>query len=319
MSVDERAARHRPTKAKQRKGRIRNTLLARRLTQLGFAVVIIVAAVRHQLEPTAGTSASVDALCPFGAMETLVTWLTTGTLISRIHPSNLVLGGALLAATLLAGNAFCGWICPLGSIQDLVWRLGRWLHLPELRVPARLDTQLRWGRFAMLAVVIWFSVSTAKLWFADYDPYLAIFGLDWLFNPGGLAVVGIVIAAVVLIGSSLVNRLWCRYLCPLGGVLSVVSRFSFLRIRRNQDACTDCTLCDRPCPVGLQVSTSSPVVSADCIGCLDCVATCPVKGALNLSAPAWTGTGKVDLVSAGSRGSARSRRETADAKREGRA
>lgn len=319
MSVDERAARRRPTKAQQRKGRIRNTLAARRLTQLGFAVAIVVAAVRHQLEPTGGTTASVDALCPFGAMETLVTWLTTGTLISRIHPSNLVLGGALLVATLLAGNAFCGWICPLGSIQDLVWRLGRWLHLPELAVPARLDKQLRWGRFVVLAVVIWFSVSTAKLWFADYDPYLAIFGLDWLFNPGGMAVIGIVIAALVLVGSTVVNRLWCRYLCPLGGVLSVLSRFSFLRIRRNQDACTDCTLCDRPCPVGLQVSTASPAVSADCIGCLDCVATCPVKGALSLSTPARTGAGRVDLVSVGARGSARGGSEGADVKREGRA
>ena len=319
MSVDERAARRRPTKAQQRKGRIRNTLLARRLTQLGFAAVILVAAVRHQLEPTAGATASVDALCPFGAMETLITWLTAGTLISKIHPSNLVLGGALLVATLLAGNAFCGWICPLGSIQDLVWRLGRRLHLPELRVPARLDKHLRWGRFLVLAVVIWFSVSTAKLWFADYDPYLAIFGLDWLFNPGGMAVVGVAVAGVMLIGSSLVNRLWCRYLCPLGGVLSVVSRFSFLRVRRNQDACTDCTLCDRPCPVGLQVSASAPAVSADCIGCLDCVATCPVKGALSVSGPAWMGAGQVDLVSGGTKEPVRRHSETAAAKREGRA
>lgn len=319
MSVDERAARRRPTKAQQRKGRIRNTLLARRLTQLGFAAVILVAAVRHQLEPTAGATASVDALCPFGAMETLITWLTAGTMISKIHPSNLVLGGALLVATLLAGNAFCGWICPLGSIQDLVWRLGRRLHLPELRVPARLDKHLRWGRFLVLAVVIWFSVSTAKLWFADYDPYLAIFGLDWLFNPGGMAVVGVAVAGVMLIGSSLVNRLWCRYLCPLGGVLSVVSRFSLLRVRRNQDACTDCTLCDRPCPVGLQVSAAAPAVSADCIGCLDCVATCPVKGALSVSGPAWMGAGQVDLVSGGTRKPLRRHSETAAAKREGRA
>lgn len=319
MSIDERAVRRRPTKAQQRKGRIRNTLLARRLTQLGFAVVIIVAAVRHQLEPTVGTSASVDALCPFGAMETLITWLTTGTLISRIHPSNLVLGGALLIATLLAGNAFCGWICPLGSIQDLLWRLGRWLHLPELKVPARLDKQLRWGRYVVLALVIWFSVSTAKLWFADYDPYLAIFGLDWLFNPGGMAVAGIVTAAVVLVGSSLVNRLWCRYLCPLGGLLSVLSRFSFLRVRRNENACTDCTLCDRPCPVGLQVSTAAPAVSADCIGCLDCVATCPVKGALSVAGPAWSGTGRVDLVSADTGAAGRRRSEPAEMKREARA
>jgi NAD-dependent dihydropyrimidine dehydrogenase PreA subunit len=62
----------------------------------------------------------------------------------------------------------------------------------------------------------------------------------------------------------------------------VVGRFSLLRIRRAPSACTDCSLCDKPCPVGIEPSKAQPFVSTDCIGCMDCVATCPVRGALSV-------------------------------------
>jgi NapH/MauN family ferredoxin-type protein len=255
---------------------------ARHVTQLVVGGIIVVAAIRHQLE-TAGGAASVDALCPFGAIETLLTWVTTGTLIAKTHPSNLVLGLGLLVGTLLVGNAFCGWICPFGAIQDGLSWLRRTLHLPTVQVPRRLDSALRWGRFLVLALVIFMSYTTARLWFAGYDPYLTLFGLHWLFGAEAsdywvaLLILGLVVAA-----SLIVDRFWCRYLCPLGAVLSVVGRFSLLRIRRSPSACTDCTLCDKPCPVGIEPSKAKPFVSPDCIGCMDCVATCPVRGALTV-------------------------------------
>ncbi|HRA06177.1 MAG TPA: 4Fe-4S binding protein [Propionicimonas sp.] len=255
---------------------------ARHATQLVVGGIIVAAAIRHQLE-TAGAAASVDALCPFGAMETLLTWATTGTLIAKTHPSNLVLGVGLLVGTLLVGNAFCGWICPFGAIQDALSWLRRKLHLPTVVVPRRLDSALRWGRFLVLALVIFMSYTTARLWFAGYDPYLTLFGLHWLFGAEAsdywvaLLILGLVVAA-----SLVVDRFWCRYLCPLGAVLSVAGRFSLLRIRRSSSACTDCTLCDKPCPVGIEPSKARPLVSPDCIGCMDCVATCPVRGALTV-------------------------------------
>lgn len=277
-----------PTRAQQRARAIWTTKAARRLVQLGVAGLVLTAAARHQVEG-GGKAASVDALCPFGAVETLITWLTTGSLISKTHPSNLVLGLAVLVATVLVGNVFCGWLCPFGAVQDAISWVRDKLRIKPLAVPPAVDQALRYGRFAVLAVVLYFSVTTARLWFADYDPYVQLFGLHWLFGWNDGLWVGLGIVAAVLAGSVLVDRLWCRYLCPLGAVFAVVGRLSFLRIRRTESTCTDCTLCDRPCPVGITVSKADPLVSADCIGCLDCVATCPVKGALNVSGPVFVG------------------------------
>ena len=277
------------TKFQRRTRGMQRVKRARHLTQFVFGGFIIVAGVRHQLSPDGGT-ASVDALCPFGAVETLATWIMTGAMISKIHPSNLVLGLALLVGTLLVGNAFCGWICPFGAIQDALSWVRRTLHIPSVTLPHAVDAALRWGRFVVLAVILYFSYATARLWFADYDPYVTLFGLHWLFEgPSDALWIALGILGVVAAGSVVIDRFWCRYLCPLGGVLSVVGRFSLIRIRRSTASCTDCTLCDKPCPVGIEPSKARPFVSADCIGCMDCVATCPVPHALTLSAPVFLG------------------------------
>lgn len=278
------------TRAQQRLRGMARLKGARRIVQLAFAVWILIAAVRHQTATTGGETASVDALCPFGGVETLVTWITTGHFISKTHPSNLILGLAVLVAVVLVGNVFCGWVCPFGAVQDALSWLKRKAHLPKVTLPAAWDKSLRWGRFVVLGVVIYFSVSTAKLWFAGYDPYVTLFGLGWLFEFNASTMgVSLVLLAVILGGSLVIDRFWCRYLCPLGAVFAVTGRLSFLRIRRSKRTCTDCTVCNKPCPVGIEPSKAKPFVSTDCIGCLDCVAACPVKGALRVEGPVLLG------------------------------
>jgi polyferredoxin len=211
--------------------------VARRVSQLVFAGYLIGMSVLHQLgEKTGSVTPSIDALCPFGAVETLWTWVTTGRFISMIHPSNLVLGLAVLVGY-LAGNAFCGWVCPFGAYQDGLTWIRRKLHIPEVKFSARTDAILRYGRFVVLAIIIFASISTLKLWFAEYDPYRTLFGLHWLFafNLASMWPAFVILGAVT-IGSLLIDRFWCRYLCPAGAVLSVLSHFSLLRIRRKEAA-----------------------------------------------------------------------------------
>jgi len=262
-------------------------LILRRLTQIGFLIFILAASVRHGLAEE-GT-ASIDALCPFGGLETLWSMLVDGQYIPKTHPSNIVLGIGLLVGVIVAGAAFCGWICPFGTLQDGLTWLRRKLHLRQLRIPEKTDRWLRYARFVILGLILYKTIATVKLWFAGYDPYRTIFGLGWIFEfnlaeqwPAYL------IALLVIVFSFWVQRAWCKYLCPLGGALSLLGHLSFLRIRRSTEACKGCAVCDTPCPVGIVVSRANPRVSTNCIGCLACVEACPRHATLEVQiAPSW--------------------------------
>jgi polyferredoxin len=199
-----------------------------------------------------------------------------------------VLLAGLIIGTLVAGGAFCGWVCPFGFIQDVLASLRRRLHLPELVVPDRLDRVLRYGRFVTLALILYQTISTVKLWFADYDPYRTLFGLDWLFEPNVLTSwPAYLITLGVLFVTFFVERGFCRYACPLGGAISLLGKLSLVRIRRSAGGCKGCAVCEVPCPVKLHVASSN-IVSSNCIGCMACVEACPRKGTLELQLkPAW--------------------------------
>jgi polyferredoxin len=287
------AAQATPVRRPRARRAMSKTQIARRTVQVGFLLFIVFASLRHTLFEETTTSASIDALCPFGAVETFWTAWTTGQFIPKTHPSNLVLGLAVIVATLAAGAAFCGWMCPFGTLQDgLTWLRNR-LRIRELRVPQRLDRVLRYGRYVMLALVLYMTISSVRLWFADYDPYRTLFGLGWLFE-FNLAEnwIAYSIALAILVGSFFVPRFWCKYACPLGGLLSLFNNVSLLRIRRTESTCKSCALCNRPCPMGIDVAAANPFVSANCINCLECVDTCPRHGALEVNfAPSvwWQG------------------------------
>ena len=258
--------------------------LLRRLTQAGFGLFIIVSSIRHNVVADQHL-ASLDAYCPFGGFETLWRWLSTGgQYVQKTHGSNLILALGLIAGVILAGGAFCGWVCPFGALHDFLSWVRRELYLPEVRVPARLDRVLTYGRYLTLAGILYATVATVRLWFADFDPYRTIFGLGWIFE-FNLAEhwPAYAVSLAILGGALLIPRFWCRYLCPLGGAISILGNFSLLRIRRDGADCKSCAVCNTPCPVKIDVAKADPVVSPDCIGCLECVEACPRHAALSVT------------------------------------
>jgi polyferredoxin len=276
--------------AADRRRRMVWTQHSRHIVQLAFALFIIAGSVVHYLSAEDGSTASIDALCPFGGIETLWTAISSGGLqyIPKTHLSNLILLIGLVAGTLIAGGAFCGWVCPFGALQDLLNGIRRRLHIRPMEAPARLDAILRYGRYIMLALILFQTISSVKLWFADYDPYRTLFGLGWLFEFNlATSWPAYLIAGTIIVTSFFVERAWCRYFCPLGGAISLLSKFSLFRIRREESACKSCQICTRPCPVHLNVHDAK-IISSDCIGCMACVESCPRHGALEVKlTPAW--------------------------------
>jgi len=100
-----------------------------------------------------------------------------------------------------------------------------------------------------------------------------------------LGLAGWIAIAALAAASLFIQNFWCRYLCPYGALMGLAGLASPLRIRRDRDLCIDCARCAKACPSQLPVDRLVSIRSAECTGCLECVAACPAAGALFLSAP----------------------------------
>ncbi len=227
--------------------------------------------------------APLDAYCPFGSLESGWKLITQGGFLEKIQPSNLALLTALIVTTILFGGVFCGWICPLGTLQDGLNWIGKKLRLPQIQVSAKSDKILRWLRWPFLALVLFESYIQAKLWFADYDPFRLIFGFHWFTEPEKILINGWIIMGAFLLLALMWRRFWCRYLCPFGLVVQVLSKISWFKIRWYKNECMECNICSKNCPLGLTV-TDPKLNSTACNGCLQCISVCPRSEAIKYQA-----------------------------------
>jgi polyferredoxin len=263
----------------------KRTQLLRTMMQVGFVTIISYHIIGSRLidENSSAAITNPEAYCPFGGVETLYQYFSTGgRFVPHTHISNLVILIAVLGITLVAKSAFCGWICPLGSIQEWLYKFRRLFYKKELplKFPAWLDKYARYFKYVILAWLLYETVRIGKMVFRDYDPYSAILSIGKEVAIGGLI---ILISTLVL--SLVVDRPWCRYACPLGATIGIVGRASLFKIRRDENTCfKGCTLCNRACPSGIEVKKLKTIASTDCINCMSCVAGCPTN-ALALRLP----------------------------------
>jgi len=230
-----------------------------------------------------GKPVGVDALCPMGGLETLGTLVADGFFVKRVAFSSLLLLIAAVATALVFRRVFCGRICPLGYLQELFGGIGRRIFKRRLTLPAVLDRPARYLKYVVLFVILYFTWRTATLVIRPYDPWVAyqhLTSAELLTEFG----VGFAVLAISLVGSIVYDRFFCKYACPMGAFLGLISRLSVFKIRRNTETCIDCKLCDRACPVNITVSEVETVMSAECIDCGECVSACPVKDTLATSA-----------------------------------
>jgi polyferredoxin len=257
------------------------SLWIRKGIQWFFFALVALIAVNHTLVASGSaipflSSASLHAICPFGGVETLYTFLASGLLVKKVHDASLVLMGIGIFTAILFGPAFCGWICPLGTIQEFVSGFGKKLFRRKFNhfVPVKLDTVLRYLRYAVLTWVVYVTATSGTLIFEAYDPYFALFNF-WSAEvaPTALAILG-----VTLLLSLFVERPWCKYACPYGAFLGVFNLFSIFKIRRAESTCKADGACSILCPMNIPVDTVKTVRDHQCISCLECTseAICPV-------------------------------------------
>jgi len=230
------------------------------------------------------THASVHALCPLGGLESLLRWITAdGATLGKVFSGTMGLFFVSVGIALLFKRAFCGMICPLGTLQELAGNLGRKILGPmRFLVPLRADRILRYAKYAILALTIYMAWATGTLWIQSFDPWPAY---SHIFAPAELFpayAIGFGILVVSLIASFFYERFFCKYLCAMGALVAVVGLVSPFKVRRDKETCIDCGLCDKACPTNITVSKKTAILDAECISCAKCAAVCPVQGTLDI-------------------------------------
>jgi len=229
-------------------------------------------------------NASLHALCPFGGVVSVYQFISSGTFVQKIHSSSFVLMAILIFISIAFGSVFCGWICPFGTFQELIGKLGNKIFRNKYNslVPEKADKYLRYLRYIVLFWVIYVTTVTGKLMFANVDPYHALF----TFWSGEVAPQAFIILGATIIASILVERPWCKYACPLGAFLGLFNSFRIFKIKRNEPSCISCKKCDKACPMNINISDAKVIKNHQCIGCLECTSdiSCPIADTVELTA-----------------------------------
>jgi len=246
-------------------------------------------------------------LCNFGIVQRNLSFTWTVT-----PPFPLASIAMFIIVGAVVGRAMCGWACPLGLFQDILASGVRFFKRQQKELSEKLHYMLTSVKymvlFAALAIVV--SVGAAYLFswvsgkkyafslgICGQAPYCVICPVPVLFVTlpslgSALALgtplpqlpftfyIGLSVLVFFLVSTIITKRFWCRYICPLGALMSLFNRFSLLHIRKKEDECTTFCRghqkdCNESCPMRIQVSRhQEPSSDSECIFCYECTESC---------------------------------------------
>jgi len=228
--------------------------------------------------------AGVEGWLPIEGLMQLKYFLVSGQ-IPHVHAAGFFLFTSFLGISFVFRKSFCSWICPVGTVSEYLWKLGRSVFGRTFQLPRWADIPLRSLKYLVLGFFAYAVIGMSAASIAEFlnSPYALIVDVRmlnffrYLSSTAAWVIFGLVIASIF------VQNFWCRYLCPYGGFLGLVCLLSPTRITRNSSTCIDCALCAKACPSALPVDKLLQIRSAECTGCLECVAICPAKDTLTMS------------------------------------
>jgi NosR/NirI family transcriptional regulator, nitrous oxide reductase regulator len=232
---------------------------AHRLVRNGFLLVVLV-----WLGWTAGAQLSIVNVINY--IQAPFRGFDVGLYLAE--PLMVMIAAYTLVSLLVIGRGvFCGWLCPFGALQELLGQLSRALGVPQWNPSPALEQRLWMGKYIAAAAVL----------------ALALFAGDWAgsateIEPFKTAIISkftrawpyVAYAGILLAIGLFSERAYCRFLCPLGGVLAFLDRLHLLDLLKRRPECGNpCHLCERSCPVRA-IEPSGKIITAECFQCLDC-------------------------------------------------
>ncbi|MCF0175609.1 MAG: 4Fe-4S binding protein [Bacteroidales bacterium] len=158
-----------------------------------------------------------EAYCPMGGLEALATYGVRGSLPCSMSSLQILMGIALAAAVVLFSKLFCGYICPLGTIEDLLMKLRSALKIKAVSIKngSVADKALRIFKYLLLFYIFYTTTAASELVCKEMDPYYA---MATLFKGEIVLWMSLTSVALLFLGGFIVDRFWCRYVCPLGAL-----------------------------------------------------------------------------------------------------
>jgi polyferredoxin len=198
----------------------------------------------------------------------------------------LYVAGVVALFGALVGRFSCGWFCPFGWFQELVYKL----PTPKLRLPNRYN----WSRYVILVLlVLLVPFLTREPWFCKLCPAgmleggipTVLLSADVRTLVGAFYWFKLALLGGFLAWMAATKRPFCRWVCPLGALWSPFNPVSTFRLEVDQTQCIVCNRCQAVCPVDIRVYEGEN--AAACIRCMACVEACPTA-CIRVSSPGWS-------------------------------
>jgi len=220
-------------------------------------------------------------LNPYGGWNALRSFATDSSHTFNGFGKSTALTVAILIAAMIGGRFFCGWICPLGSLQELFAAIGGKAGVQRANME-KIEKMKLWRlKYIILAAAIGISALGYGAVLAGLSPWKALLILPgiggvadaegWLTGgwiPGGW-LIGTAVLVGLLAAAFFIERPFCRYLCPLGAAQALVGAFAACQIRCRTE-CSNCSICLAECPAALSCDDDDRI-SPECIRCMKCM------------------------------------------------
>lgn len=215
--------------------------------------------------------------CPIGSLQAV--------LGDRNFKFSFYILGFIMLFGVLFGRLICGFLCPFGFFQDLLYKI----KIRKLKVNLNLDKKLRYLKYIILCIfVIIFPIIITNQ-YGMGSPFFCkllcpigtleggiplITMNDALKNTIGLLFAWkIVILFTVICLSIIIYRPFCKYICPLGAMYALFNKFSFYQMSLDKEKCVNCKACEKACKMNVKITEN--INGTECIRCGECVNVCP--------------------------------------------